>query len=39
VYRNPGDKGHDFELGSLGKDGRVGGTGIDADLSIWDSGR
>ena len=39
VYRQPGDNGHDFELSSLGRDGRVGGTGQDADLSIWDSGR
>jgi len=39
VYRNPGDKGHDFELSSLGKDGQVGGSGLDADVSVWDSGR
>jgi len=39
IYRLPGDGGHDFELTSLGHDGRVGGTGQDADLSVWDSGR
>lgn len=39
IYRNPGDKGHDYELSTLGKDGQAGGSGIDADLSIWDSGR
>ncbi len=39
VYRLPGDNGHDYELSSLGRDGQVGGTGQDADLSIWDSGR
>ncbi len=38
VFRSPGDGGHDFELLSLGKDGQPGGTGLDADLSIWDSG-
>jgi general secretion pathway protein G len=39
VYRVPGDGGHEFELSSLGRDGQVGGTGLDADLSLWDSGR
>lgn len=39
LYRNPGEKGHDFELISLGKDGKAGGTGADADLSVWDSVR
>ena len=39
VYRLPGENGHDFELNSLGKDGQRGGTGVDADVSIWDSGR
>ena len=39
VYRNPGDAGHDFELRSLGKDGQPGGTGLDADISVWDTGR
>ena len=39
VYRHPGEAGHDYELGSLGKDGRSGGSGDNADLSIWDTGR
>ncbi len=39
VYRNPGLSGRDFDLSSLGKDGQVGGSGADADLSLWDSGR
>lgn len=39
VFRSPGDAGRDFELMSLGKDGRPGGVGLDADLSLWDSGR
>jgi general secretion pathway protein G len=34
-YRVPGDGAHEYELGSLGRDGRPGGTGLDADLSIW----
>jgi general secretion pathway protein G len=32
VYRSPGQSG-DFEIHSLGKDGRPGGTGDDADIS------
>ena len=32
LYRNPGEKG-DFDLISLGKDGKPGGTGEDADLT------
>jgi general secretion pathway protein G len=39
VYRNPGDQGHDFELLSLGRDGQPGGTGLDADISVWATGR
>lgn len=39
VYRLPGATGHDFELLTLGKDGEVGGTGENADVSVWDSGR
>lgn len=39
VFRNPGDSGHDFELMSLGKDGQRGGAGLDADISVWDTGR
>jgi len=39
VFRSPGDASRDFELMSLGRDGRPGGIGLDADLSVWDSGR
>lgn len=39
IFRSPGDAGHDFELMSLGKDGQRGGTGLDADISVWDTGR
>lgn len=39
IYRYPGDAGHDYELMTLGKDGQPGGTGDNADISIWDSGR
>ena len=37
IHRRAGN--HDFELFSHGKDGQAGGTGPDADISIWDSGR
>lgn len=39
VYRHPGEAGHDYELYSLGKDGHRGGSGENADISAWDSGR
>lgn len=39
LYQQPGTGNHDFELLSPGKDGQAGGTGADADISIWDSGR
>lgn len=38
-YRQPGANGHDYDLLSYGKDGRPGGSGEDADLSVWDTGR
>lgn len=34
VYRSPGEHG-DFDLSSLGRDGRPGGDGEDADLGNW----
>ena len=34
VYTSPGEHG-EFDLSSLGKDGRPGGTGEDADISNW----
>ena len=39
VFRSPGDAGRDFELKSLGRDGQPGGTGLDADLGVWDAAR
>jgi general secretion pathway protein G len=39
VYRQPGNNGHDYDLLTYGKDGRPGGTGEDADISVWDTGR
>jgi general secretion pathway protein G len=39
VYRLPGENGRDYDLKSLGKDGQPGGSGENADISIWDSGR
>jgi general secretion pathway protein G len=39
IFRSPGEPGHDFELMSLGRDGQRGGSGPDADLSVWDTGR
>lgn len=37
VYVSPGQTHPEsFDLLSLGKDGKVGGTGEDADLSVWD---
>lgn len=39
LYRSPGDASHEFELQSLGKDGQRGGAGLDADISVWDTGR
>jgi len=38
-YRLPGDAGHDYELLSYGKDGQRGGSGENADISVWDTGR
>lgn len=34
AYRSPADEGAGFVLSSLGKDGKAGGEGIDADLSV-----
>lgn len=39
IYRQPGDTNHDYELLSYGKDGQRGGSGENADISVWDSGR
>jgi general secretion pathway protein G len=37
VYVSPGTNGAAFDLYSLGADGAVGGTGLDADISYRDS--
>lgn len=39
VYKNPGDAGREFDLMTLGRDGQAGGAGLDADISVWASGR
>lgn len=39
LYRAPGEQGRDYDLLSLGKDGQRGGSGDNADISVWDTGR
>ena len=34
-YRSPGAAGREYEIVSLGRDGRSGGTGEDADVDSW----
>ena len=34
IYKNPGEHG-EYDLSSLGRDGRSGGTGEDADVTNW----
>lgn len=34
-YQSPGQRGGDFDLYSLGRDGQEGGEGIDADIGNW----
>ncbi len=36
VYKSPGDNGKPYELKSLGADGKEGGSGENADISVWD---
>lgn len=38
VYSNPGPDGHDYDIVCLGADGRSGGSGKDADISVWTDG-
>ena len=39
VYRSPGThEGYDYDLYSLGKDGKVGGVNYDADITNWETG-
>ncbi len=35
VYQNPGRDGREFDIYSLGADGREGGEGDDADIGTW----
>jgi len=36
VYRSPGSKaGYEFEVVSLGRDGKAGGSGEDADIGVY----
>jgi len=39
LYKTPGDNGHEFDVLTLGRDGQAGGTGLDADISVWTGGR
>lgn len=34
VFVSPGERG-DFDISSLGRDGRAGGDGVDADITTW----
>lgn len=36
IYRSPGDQGRDYEIISLGADGREGGTGFNQDIKNWE---
>ncbi len=36
IYRSPGDQGRDFEIISLGADGKEGGTGFNQDIKNWE---
>ncbi len=37
VYKSPGDNGRDFEIISLGADGKPGGSGADKDIESWNT--
>ena len=36
VYKNPGKDGNEYTLLSYGADGKEGGSGKDADISVWE---
>ena len=36
IYRSPGEGGREFDITSLGKDGRAGGESFDADINSWE---
>lgn len=37
IYRSPGEGGRDYEIISLGADGREGGEGFDMDITSWET--
>ena len=37
IYRAPGEAGREYEISSLGRDGKEGGSGIDADIKSWET--
>jgi general secretion pathway protein G len=37
IYHAPGDAGREYEISSLGRDGKEGGTGVDADIKSWET--
>lgn len=36
IYISPGENGTEYDIISYGRDGREGGSGVDADISNWD---
>lgn len=36
IYRSPGDNGRDYEIISLGADGKEGGEGVNADIKSYE---
>ncbi len=36
IYRSPGDNGRDYEIISLGADGKEGGSDFNADIESWE---
>lgn len=39
IYRSPGDQGRDYEIISLGADGKEGGTGFNREIRNWEDDR
>ena len=37
IYRSPGESGREYEISSLGRDGKEGGSGVDADIKSWET--
>jgi len=37
IYRSPGENDREYEIISLGRDGKEGGSGVDADIKNWES--